>query len=88
MLVGGSGTASFKKITGTNSATVGAGKAYLQLPGDSFAPQLFFNDDATAINAVKSNVVENGTYYNLAGQRVAQPTKGLYIVNGKKVVIK
>ena len=88
VLVGGSGTASFKKITGTNSATVGAGKAYLQLPGDSFAPQLFFNDDATAINAVKSNVVENGTYYNLAGQRVAQPTKGLYIVNGKKVVIK
>ena len=26
--------------------------------------------------------------YNLAGQRVAQPTKGLYIVNGKKVIIK
>ena len=30
----------------------------------------------------------DGIYYNLAGQRVAQPTKGLYIVNGKKVVIK
>ena len=26
--------------------------------------------------------------YNLAGQRVAQPTRGLYIVNGKKVIIK
>jgi hypothetical protein len=26
--------------------------------------------------------------YNLNGQRVAQPTKGLFIVNGKKVVIK
>ena len=45
-------------------------------------------DDATAINAVKSNVVENGTYYNLAGQRVNNPTKGLYIVNGKKVIVK
>ena len=30
-----------------------------------------------------------GEVYNLAGQRVAQPTtKGLYIVNGRKVVIK
>ena len=26
--------------------------------------------------------------YNLSGQRVSQPTKGLYIVNGKKVVLK
>ena len=26
--------------------------------------------------------------YNLSGQRVAQPTKGLYIVNGRKVVMK
>lgn len=31
--------------------------------------------------------VEGGGY-NLAGQRVAQPTKGLYIVNGRKVVMK
>ena len=88
VLVGGGGTASFKKITGENSATVGAGKAYLQLAGTSFESNLFFMDDATAINAVKSNVVENGTYYNLAGQRVNNPTKGLYIVNGKKVIVK
>ena len=27
-------------------------------------------------------------YYNLQGQRVLYPTKGLYIVNGKKVIIK
>ena len=89
VLVGGGGTASFKKITGTNSATVGAGKAYLQLAGTSFEANLFFmDDDVTAINAVKSNAVENGMYYNLAGQRVENPTKGLYIVNGKKVIIK
>ena len=30
----------------------------------------------------------DGKCYNLQGQRVEQPTKGLYIVNGKKVVIK
>ena len=27
-------------------------------------------------------------YYDLQGRRVLQPTKGMYIVNGKKVVIK
>ncbi len=42
---------------------------------------------------IKTLNVERGTlndnsYYNLAGQRVAQPTKGLYIINGRKVVIK
>ena len=29
-----------------------------------------------------------GEYYNLAGQRAVNPKKGLYIVNGKKVIIK
>ena len=31
---------------------------------------------------------ENGAYYDLQGRRVAQPTKGLYILNGKKVMMK
>ena len=42
---------------------------------------------ATAINNVKASVNE-GVVYNLQGQQVMQPTKGLYIINGKKVVIK
>jgi len=36
----------------------------------------------------RETITNNGDFFNLAGQRVAQPTKGLYIVNGKKVVIK
>ena len=32
--------------------------------------------------------VGNETFYNLNGQKVQNPTKGLYIVNGKKVIIK
>lgn len=88
VLAGGSGTAVFKSVTGNNTANVGAGKAYLQLAGSTFAPQLFFDADVTGIGAVKSINKEDGAYYNLAGQRVAQPQKGLYIVNGKKVIIK
>ena len=42
----------------------------------------------TGINMVQGSGVMVQGYYNLKGQRVAQPAKGLYIVNGKKVNIK
>lgn len=42
---------------------------------------------STGINTVAA-VKNDGKYYNLRGQVVANPTKGLYIINGKKVVIK
>ena len=47
--------------------------------------------DATGINMVNGEGLKiNGSevYYNLQGQRVLYPTKGLYVVNGKKVIIK
>jgi hypothetical protein len=44
--------------------------------------------DVTGINEVKGQKEPNSQYFNLGGQRIAQPTKGLYIINGKKVVIK
>ena len=44
-------------------------------------------DPATGISAVKADFERNAVY-NLNGQKVERPAKGLYIVNGKKVVIK
>jgi len=68
-----------------------ANKAYLTVVTGG-APSLiaiFDGGQTTGIDAVKgSEFTVDGKYYNLAGQRVAQPTKGLYIVNGKKVVVK
>ncbi len=67
---------------------LGANKAYLAVPSTS-APAFFEFGNTTGINEVRGQMEEvRGEYYNLAGQRVAQPTKGLYIVNGKKVIIK
>ncbi len=68
---------------------VAENKAYLAVPNGSGAREgLWFNDDVTTgINAVE-NAETVKAVYNLAGQRVAQPTRGLYIVNGKKIVIK
>lgn len=81
------GNAMFLLINST-SAVVPKGKAYLAL-GAAPAPglNLFDDEETTGVNEVKTQKVA-GEYFNLAGQRVAQPTKGLYIVNGKKVVIK
>ena len=44
--------------------------------------------ETTAIKSVDVNVSANKTVYDLQGRRVTQPSKGLYIVNGKKVIIK
>ena len=83
------GVAGFKKITAGNPATIATGKAYLQFNEVISARDFYaFDADVTAINKVEAKKVENGVFYNLAGQRVDQPTKGLYIVNGRKVVIK
>ena len=69
---------------------VPAGKCFIQVEASTSAPDfLGFGGDATGIDEVRGKTEEvRGEFYNLAGQRVAQPTKGLYIVNGKKVVMK
>ena len=48
----------------------------------------FADGDATAIEAVPEVAEGTKVFYNLAGQRVANPTKGIYIVNGQKVLVK
>ena len=72
----------------TSAFTVGANTAYLPADIAGAGVRAFYGfGDATAISAVKT-VKADGEVYNLNGQRVAAPQKGLYIVNGKKVIIK
>ena len=82
----------FKKIVAGTPATVPVGKAYLEFDETIDARELTFDFDSetTAISELTNTNLTNYTneYFNLAGQRVANPTKGLYIVNGKKVVVK
>jgi hypothetical protein len=42
----------------------------------------------TGINAVKADALKDAQIYTISGQRVDKAQKGLYIVNGRKVVIK
>ena len=68
-----------------------AGKAYLETTtalttSGNAKVALSFEGEATGINEV--NAVENNDWYTINGIRVAVPTKGLYIHNGKKVMVK
>ena len=69
----------------------GAHKAYLALEA-SVAGDIncFVFDNATGIQTVEKSTVINGEAYSLSGIRVdgSQLQKGIYIVNGQKVVIK
>lgn len=68
------------------------GKCYISVNKSSSAPEFFGlggDGNTTGMNDVRSKMEEGrGEFYNLNGQRAAQPTKGLYIVNGKKYVVK
>lgn len=74
----------------SNAFTVGANTAYLPASfddGGARASYLLF-DDMTGISQVAgSKVKTNGVIYNLNGQRVSNPTKGIYIIDGVKVAI-
>ena len=80
---------SFVKIS---DGTLPANKAYLPILTTNVPSNarlsIIFEDETTGICNVDSHMMNIEDYYNLAGQKVAQPTKGLYIVNGKKVIIK
>ena len=45
-------------------------------------------NEATGINELETEVLNDNKYYNLQGIEVAYPVKGIYIHNGKKVIVK
>ena len=79
----------FQNEDGT-SITNGAHKAYLEVAGDVETKSFYLFDEAsvTAIQGVVAAEAANGKVFDLQGRNVKNPVKGLYIVNGKKVVIK
>ena len=84
-----SGTLGFFKVK--NGTSIPAGKAYLSTA--DAAREYFeftYDNDVTSIESVASShqTIANGQYYDMQGRKVFKPTKGLYIVNGKKVIVK
>ena len=80
----------FKKIA---SGTIPANKAYLPVLTSSLSSEarlsIVLNDGTTGVNDVRGNVKEiSDSIFDLQGRKVSKPTKGLYIMNGKKVFVK
>ena len=75
----------FYKLKSTG--TIGANKAYLTYSAPTPARGFFGFDETTGIEMPTAESNANAVVYDLQGRRVQNPTKGLYIVNGKKVFI-
>ena len=74
----------------TNSGEIPAGKCYLELPKvEFFTPSLSLARGTTGIGDGVL-VEDNGRndIYDLMGRRISNPKKGLYIKNGKKIIIR
>lgn len=63
-------------------------KAYDTFTTEAEIISMKLDSNRTAINGVKAARKDEGVWYNLQGQRVENPRKGLYILAGKKKVIK
>lgn len=79
----------------SEAVRLGAYRWYLEInPSDENTTATFsfgrFDDveGTTGLENVKVEIVDNDVYYDLSGRRVENPTKGIYIKNGKKVYVK
>lgn len=72
-----------------STVTLAPFRAYFTIPSGAAARiTLNFGDETTGIETMNHSPLTVNQYFDLQGRRVAQPTKGLYIVNGKKVMVK
>ena len=71
-----------------NGGLLGADRVYLPASAVGAREFVGFGDEHTGIKDYTRETTTNNRCYNLNGQRVDAHQKGLYIVNGKKVIIK
>ena len=72
------------KIDGLSESEL---RTFLKAGESNISVTLSLSSGTTAINGVRSAAAEAGTYYSLNGQRMNNPTKGIFIKNGKKVIL-
>ena len=85
-----SGVVVFAEVN-IEGAPVDTEHAYLDLNGSNARGRLTIklSGESTGIQSLQNDERSlDGAIYNLRGQRVEHPTKGIYIINGKKVAIK
>ncbi len=71
--------------------SIAANKAYLAVPTSALSAPVqgfVFGDETTGVKAIDNGQWTMDNCYNLSGQRVSQPARGLYIKNGRKYIVK
>ena len=80
---------SIKKLT---SGGIKGLRAYFIVPASGVAARIHFieENETTGIESIDNGqlIMDNGAAYDLQGRKVQNPKRGMYIINGKKVVIK
>ena len=79
-------------LVGSTQPTVNPFRAYIKAQGGNVKAFKVLFGDADGVGATRMNneelIMNNSEIFNLAGQRLTKPVKGIYIVNGKKVIVK
>jgi len=72
----------------TNDSKISAGKAYLSSSTGARSFSFVYEGETTGISSMQiAEKAMQKECYDLQGRKVVQPTKGLYIMNGKKMII-
>jgi hypothetical protein len=83
----------YEEGLGFSLKNVGTGLyLYSNAPANSETP-VYWNlcrlkNNTDGIQTVSTKSLDNGVYFDLSGRRVSNPVKGIYIVNGKKMLMK
>ncbi len=75
----------------SSTGNINGFRAYFQLhdlPTEARSFAMSFEEETTSIELKKGRIEELNSFFDLQGRKVEKPTKGLYIVNGKKTIIK
>lgn len=71
---------------------LGAGRVYLPVGAAVAGAHEYcgfsVDDETNGIQSIDDTKTNAGTFYDLQGRQVDKPTKGIYIINGKKVIVK
>lgn len=62
-------------------------RTFLKAGENNISVTLSLTSGTTGIESVNGNRLEDGAYYSLNGAKVENPSKGIYIKNGKKVIL-
>lgn len=79
----------FYLIDETKNVTIPQYKAYLQTNGgDGAREAFFFAEGTTGLTVSETEAAEDGAVYDLQGRRVDSLAKGIYVKDGRKIIVK